>query len=126
MFRILISSLGLFFLFSSTGSAETSLAQPPAVSEESAAAADQPQSNAEPLSTEEQDDYLGAEVRILYYPDLTVTEYRLHSLLYMVKIIPRWGAPYYVVDMDGDGVLETSRFALDAGVLVPQWILFRW
>ena len=53
-------------------------------------------------------------------------EYRRNGQLYMVKVIPEQGYPYYLVDTDGDGYLETQRNDIEAGLLVPQWILFSW
>ena len=44
----------------------------------------------------------------------------------MVRIIPSKGEPYYLLDRDGDGELESRRDELDPSVLVPSWILFSW
>lgn len=55
----------------------------------------------------------------------TVEEYRLNGLLYMIKITPKKGPPYYLIDSDGDGNLETRRNDLMPGS-VPVWVLFRW
>lgn len=67
------------------------------------------------------------EVTITRDGDDTVEEFRVQGQLYMVKVKPRRGAPYYFVDMDGDGVLESRRGELqESDALVPQWILFRW
>lgn len=54
-----------------------------------------------------------------------VEEYRLNGQLYMVKITPKKGPPYYLIDVDGDGNLETRRNDLMPGS-VPTWVLFRW
>ncbi len=52
----------------------------------------------------------------------TVQEFRLNGKLYMVKIIPAVGVPYYLVDKDGDGTMET-RSSTDQGVKVPMWVI---
>lgn len=52
-------------------------------------------------------------------------EYRLGGQLYMVKITPKKGPPYYLIDVDGDGNLETRRNDQMPGS-VPTWVLFRW
>jgi len=56
-----------------------------------------------------------------------VREYRLNGHLFAVKITPKGGRPYYLIDADGDGDME-SRF-LDnnnARIIVPQWVIMRW
>lgn len=66
-------------------------------------------------------------------PEVTITEteteviyeYRIKGKLYMVKIDPLVGAPYYLFDTDGDGELDAEE---DRGpnLSVPQWLLFSW
>ena len=52
-------------------------------------------------------------------------EYRLGGRLYMVKIIPSSGVPYYLIDTDGDGQMETRQNDVRSSK-VPQWVLFSW
>lgn len=66
------------------------------------------------------------EVTIRKDGDNVITEYRMHGQLYMIRITPSVGKPYYLVDADGDGKLEDQRFELDPGVMVPAWTIFRW
>ena len=66
------------------------------------------------------------EVTIIRREDRTVEEYRINGQLYMVKITPSKGYPYYLVDADGDGNLETQRNELDPKILVPSWVILRW
>lgn len=66
------------------------------------------------------------EVTILQKDESTVEEYRLNGRLYMVKIIPAVGAPYYLLDRDGDGMMEFRSSKLGDDVVVPQWVLFEW
>ncbi len=74
---------------------------------------------------EEAGQALEPEVTIHEEKDRTVEEYRINGALYMVKIIPRHGPPYYLMDLDGDGELDTVEED-PARIVVPQWILFRW
>jgi hypothetical protein len=53
----------------------------------------------------------------------SVEEYRANGQLYMIKIVPEAGPPYYLIDNDGDGELET-RSAVSPGATVPKWILW--
>jgi len=55
-----------------------------------------------------------------------VKEYRINGQLYLIKVIPRHGPPYYLMDTDGDGTLDSRRSDLDPDVLIPRWTLFRW
>ena len=66
------------------------------------------------------------EVTIIRRDDRTVEEYRINGQLYMVKVTPAKGYPYYLVDADGDGELESRRNELDPRMLVPSWVIFRW
>jgi hypothetical protein len=63
------------------------------------------------------------QVTITTQGDTKVEEYRINGKLYMKKITPAHGKPYYLVDNRGDG--EFARLeGLDASVRVPQWVLF--
>jgi hypothetical protein len=66
------------------------------------------------------------QVTIMRRQESTVEEYRANGQLYMVKITPDVGAAYYLIDMDGDGSLETTQHNLATNPVLPQWILFRW
>lgn len=76
----------------------------------------------EPLQSGES---IEPEVNIIQKDDRTIEEYRVNGQLYMIKVIPNIGKPYYLRDTDGDGNLETKKFELDSGA-VPNWILFEW
>jgi hypothetical protein len=52
-------------------------------------------------------------------------EYRRGGRLYMVKIVPKVGKPYYLIDNRGDGVF-TRYDDMDSGLKVPQWIVHEW
>lgn len=49
-----------------------------------------------------------------------VEEYRSNGRVYMLKITPRVGKPYYLIDTRGDGTF-VRRDALDGGVIPPMW-----
>lgn len=66
------------------------------------------------------------EVTIIQRDTDVIEEYRLQGRLYMIKITPRHGVPYYLVDTDGDGNLETRRNEISENLLIPNWTLFRW
>ena len=64
-------------------------------------------------------------------PEVTITtkgadrheEYRIAGRLYMVKVIPKKGRPYYLVDKEGRG--EFVKDDLQSGVSPPMWVIKR-
>ena len=66
------------------------------------------------------------EVTIIQRKDATIEEYRVNGNLYMVKITPVVGKPYYLVDRDGDGRMESRVNDIYNDIVVPQWVLFSW
>ncbi len=65
------------------------------------------------------------EVRIIHREDRVVEEVSVNGQLRYVKITPKGGVPYYLVDTDGDGVLDKQFDNLD-NPPINQWILLRW
>lgn len=55
-----------------------------------------------------------------------VEEYRVNNQLYMVKITPSVGAPYFLVDEDGSGDMAWHRGSSGVQRGVPQWTLMSW
>jgi len=66
------------------------------------------------------------EVKIIKRDNASIEEYRMNGVLYMVKIVPSIGLPYYLIDGDGDGYLESRNNTLEPGLMVPQWMIYRW
>ncbi|MDZ7734955.1 MAG: DUF2782 domain-containing protein [Gammaproteobacteria bacterium] len=66
------------------------------------------------------------EVTIIQREGATIEEYRVNGRMYMVKVTPSKGPPYYLIDQDGDGRLETRKSGIYEDPVVPQWILFSW
>ena len=65
------------------------------------------------------------EVRIIKKKDTVIEEYRVNGKIRYIKITPRSGPAYYMVDKDGDGVVETRENDLD-NPPINQWILLEW
>jgi hypothetical protein len=65
-------------------------------------------------------------------PEITITtrgdarheEYRLHGRLYMIKVTPKVGKPYYLIDEEGAG--QFRRSDLEPRIAVPHWIIKSW
>lgn len=62
------------------------------------------------------------QVTIIKQTEQTVEEYRSNGKLYMIKVTPKVGAPYYLVDDRGDGKFARQE-SLDSGFRVPRWII---
>ncbi len=71
-------------------------------------------------------DQFDAEVRITPKGDSQIKEYRINGALYMIEVTPTKGPSYYLVDTDGDGVMETRRHNVEPDVLIPRWTILRW
>ncbi len=52
----------------------------------------------------------------------TVVEYRSNGRLYMLKVIPKVGKPYYLIDQKGDGQFARQE-SLDSGMRPPMWVI---
>jgi hypothetical protein len=71
------------------------------------------------------DDSVGEpQVTITKQGEQTIEEFRANGKLYMIKITPKHGVPYYMVDDRGDGKFSRQE-GLDSGFRVPQWIIKR-
>ena len=68
------------------------------------------------------------EVTIIKRKEATIEEYRINGRLYMIKVTPKRGAPYFLVDNDGNGTFESRRAdsELEPDIMIPNWVLFRW
>lgn len=67
---------------------------------------------------------LSPEVTIVKKPEQTVEEYRINGRLYMIKITPKFGVPYYLIDDLGDGNFSHHQ-NLDPGFRPPRWVIYR-
>ena len=64
------------------------------------------------------------QVTIIQKQNETVEEFRISGRLYMIKVTPKSGKPYYLVDDRGDGKFSRQE-SLDSGVRPPRWIIHR-
>lgn len=62
------------------------------------------------------------EVTIVKQTELTIEEYRANGRVYMIKVTPKVGAPYYLVDDRGDGKFARQE-SMDSGFRPPRWII---
>lgn len=112
--------LGLFVLV-------CAMAQAQGETDKSSAGPGAPEENAgaEPQAPAAPDD-LEPEITIRTEGDTVFEEHRLNGRLYMVKVTPKHGVPYYLLDRDGDGQFESRLTDLENDTAVPMWVIKRW
>lgn len=55
-----------------------------------------------------------------------VEEYRINGALTMVKVTPKRGPVYYLMDTTGDGDLETKWYENEGGIKPVYYKIFEW
>lgn len=70
----------------------------------------------------ELDQGLEPQVTIIKRGADVVEEYRIAGKLYMVKVTPPSGAPYYLIDEKGDGKFSRQE-PMDSGIRPPMWVI---
>ena len=72
----------------------------------------------------ELDPALEPQVTIIKRGTDVVEEYRISGRLYMIKVTPPHGRPYYLVDNKGDGkFIRQDNY--DSGIRPPMWVIFQ-
>jgi hypothetical protein len=68
------------------------------------------------------DSELEPQVTIKKRGEDKVEEYRLNGKIYMIKVTPPHGVPYYLIDERGDGNMSRHD-NLDSGLRPPMWVI---
>lgn len=80
-----------------------------------------------PIPPKVQGEQIEPTVTIREEENRLIEEYRMNGRVYMVKITPKGGIPYYYIDSDGDGRLELD---MDKQALNPvqpvYWKIKEW
>ena len=111
MKRFLLPGLFLFASHTALAEKQTDIPPPP------------------PSSSDQQgQEEIEPEVVIIQREDKTIEEYRVNGRLYMIKVTPKNAPPYFLLDNDGDGAMESRLGAsdLEPDIMIPRWVLFRW
>ncbi|MDD5322706.1 MAG: DUF2782 domain-containing protein [Methylococcales bacterium] len=69
---------------------------------------------------------LEPDITIIRKGKQTIQEYRTGGRLYMIKVIPDIGPPYYFLDSNGDGTMDVRRDDLNKGSGVNMWRILEW
>lgn len=81
----------------------------------------------EPFPPKVQDEQLEPTVTIRRAEDRQVEEYRLNGRVYMIKVTPKIGLPYYYIDSDNDGLLELDPIQQALNPVQPvRWKIKEW
>ena len=70
-------------------------------------------------------DAVEPDITIRTEGQLLIYEYRVKGQLYMIRIQPQFGPPYFLIDTNGDGVMDV-RNSDPRDISIPQWVLFSW
>ena len=68
------------------------------------------------------DPELEPQITITQKGEDKVEEYRIRGRLYMMKVTPPHGKPYYLVDQRGDGLMRRYD-DLSPNFMVPMWLI---
>ncbi len=63
-----------------------------------------------------------AGINIIKQSALNIEEFRSGGRIYMIKVTPKVGPPYYLIDQRGDGKFARQE-GLDSGFRPPQWVI---
>jgi hypothetical protein len=75
---------------------------------------------AEPVYIPSKEELAEGQVEIIAGESKTVFEYRVNGRLLMIKIVPKFGATYYMVPADGQPHFESLDHKKK---LYPQWVI---
>jgi hypothetical protein len=64
------------------------------------------------------------EVTIRQQGEDSYEEYRLNGQLYMIRVMPKGGVPYYLIDPGGTGTFARQE-GLGADTRPPMWVIKR-
>ena len=63
------------------------------------------------------------QVTIVEHDSTTFEEYRINGRLYKIKVTPKIGAPYYLIDDQGANVWRRYDGPDPTPVQVPRWVI---
>ena len=80
----------------------------------------------EPPQSVQSGESLEPDITIRRQGKKTIQEFRRSGRLYMIKVVPDVGPPYYFLDSNGDGKLDIRRSDLSQDTNVNMWKLLEW
>ena len=80
-----------------------------------------------PLPPKVKDEDIEPQIRITTEDDKVIEEYSYNGRVYLVKVTPDHGVPYFYMDVDGDGQLELQKSDDALNPVQPiLWKLKKW
>ncbi|MCG8466159.1 MAG: DUF2782 domain-containing protein [Xanthomonadales bacterium] len=128
--RVALALFAALAFCSSLAIAQQEAPPPPPIPEVDTPPVQQPppvDPNNEPLPPKIVDEELEPTVTIRREKEITYEEYRSDGRIYMIRVVPDGGIPYYLLDTDGDGDLETHSDDQRGQPVKPvYWKLKEW
>ncbi|MFB9885975.1 DUF2782 domain-containing protein [Balneatrix alpica] len=62
------------------------------------------------------------KIVISHSEDKTFYEYRVNGEVVEIKVVPKEGKPYYLVPLQGKGLVRRDESSLR----IPKWVIFQW
>jgi len=75
------------------------------------------------LDANTQDADMEPQVTITRKKDVVIEEYRVGGKLFKIKVTPKIGKPYYLVDERGDGQFSRQDGPDGSSLRPPQWVI---
>ena len=100
--------------------------KPPRVEDVPSQLEDAPEEVPEPPMPVQSGETLEPDITIIRKGKNTIQEYRHGAQLYMIKVIPDVGPPYYFIDSDGDGRMDVQGNDGDRGSQINMWKILEW
>jgi len=77
------------------------------------------------LEPSAQDGDLEPQVTITKKTEMVIEEYRVGGRLYMIKVTPKIGPPYFMIDDSGDGQFSRQEGPDASNLRPPRWVIHR-
>jgi hypothetical protein len=69
---------------------------------------------------------LEPDVRIIHGEKQTIREYSVNGQVYAIRVEPDIGPGYWLVDSNGDGLLDSRRNNFVPSLAIPSIVIFSW
>ena len=79
--------------------------------------------DAAPPAMEILDDSIEPQITIRSRDGVTYEEFRVGGRLYKIRVTPKVGPPYTLIDQKGDGVFSPADALGSTGTSVPMWLI---
>lgn len=77
----------------------------------------------EPREGEEPIEAASPDITIVNDQDKVMHIHQVNGRVYGIKVVPKTGVPYNLVDTNGDGNFQRNNADR---ILVPEWVLISW